>query len=681
VPYTQNERIFTVHSILGDDALLLRSMRGIEAVGQPFHFELELASEQSDIDFRSILGSGLTLEMQLEGAPPRYVNGIVSRFMQGGANDRFVFYRAEIVPWFWLLSRGSNCRIFQELSVLEILKKVFSGRGFSDFEDKTSGAYVPMTYCVQYRESDYDFARRLMEENGIGFYFTHDDKRHVMVLFDSPDGNLACPQVAATYVAAEAQLRMGNVWSWSSERLLGPGACALCDYDFEKPNMSLTVSTATADPIGGNETFEIYDYPGVYTSVDRGETLAKLRMEAEEAASIAATATSDCAHFCAGGHFQLLGHYRGDYNVPQLLTRVVHTGRQSLRGEEPVPSTYENEFTCIPYSVPWRPLRTTRKPTIQGVQTAVVVGPPGEEIYVDSHARVKVQFHWDREGKRDEHSSCWIRVSQLWAGKNWGGVSIPRIGQEVIVEFLEGDPDRPIITGRVYNADQQPPFPLPEGANNMGIKSRSTPGGGGYNEISMDDTKGKEGITIHAQYDMSTTVEHDQSTKVIGDRSVAVDGNETITIRGATGRKSDIDVGNEVLTVKTGDRTADINTGNDTTTVKTGSSTTNVNTGNHALNVLTGNQTVTVNTGVAALTVASADRTVNVPAGTYVLTANEVSVTGISKITLMSPTEIVIGVGASSITLKPDGVYISGPKISSTALGVHEITGAIVKIN
>jgi len=558
VAYTQTDRICSVSSALGQDVLLLRRMTAEEGISRPFRLELELVSEQADIDFGAIVGSALTVRVKLVGGAERYFNGVVSSFSQGGTDQRFVYYEAEVVPWLWLLTRRSDCRIFQDQSVPDIIKKVFSDRGFSDFDLELSAAYKPRGYCVQYRETDFNFVSRLMEEVGISYYFKHEDKRHKLVLFDSPSGNPTCPgQAHAIYASeSEAGKHEGEILSWSSERELGPGAFALCDYNFESPSENLGVDTTSSDPIGGNEALEIYDYPGEYSDLGRGEQLVKLRMEAEEAASIRVRGESDCVAFCPGYRFQLKGHYRADYNKPYLLTEATHTVTEGVGHDSGEDSSYENSFSCMPYEVPFRSLQLTPKPTLQGVQTAIVVGPSGQEIYVDRYGRVKVQFHWDREGQRDDTSSCWIRVSQNWAGKNWGGVFLPRIGQEVIVDFLEGDPDRPIITGRVYNAELMVPYELPANATQSGIKSRSSSKGAppNFNEIRFEDKKGSEEIFIQAERDMNVLIENNRMETVRGTSDIVVkktrrqliEADEHIHVKGARNEKVD---GDQSLTV------------------------------------------------------------------------------------------------------------------------------------
>jgi type VI secretion system secreted protein VgrG len=321
---------------------------------------------------------------------------------------------------------------------------------------------------------------------------------------------------------------------WRYQQELRPGKYALRDYNFETPSTSLLANINSTINQGGNQKYEVFDYPGEYEKKGQGDTQSKLRIEEQELPHEVVRGDGNCRAFSSGFRFELTDHERKDQNIQHVLTEVTHSAhsgsfysRKSGEG-----ASYSNSFTCTPLAVPFRPPRVTAKHLVQGPQTAVVVGPSGEEIYTDKYGRVKVQFHWDREGKNNEKSSCWIRASQPWAGKNWGGVWNPRIGQEVIVDFLEGDPDRPIITGRVYNAEQMPPWNLPSLQNISGIKSNSTKGGGGYNQFSMDDTKGKELIATHAQKDMTTIVLNDSREAIGNDRELSVKRNQTELVKG-----------------------------------------------------------------------------------------------------------------------------------------------------
>jgi type VI secretion system secreted protein VgrG len=325
--------------------------------------------------------------------------------------------------------------------------------------------------------------------------------------------------------------------SWHKEQELRPGKYALTDYNFETPSTSLAVNVDTTISVNGNSKYEIYDYPGEYLKKAQGNDLVKLRMEEEEAMHTVLTGTSTCRAFLSGYRFDLEGHSSNAMNATYLLTEVQHAASvgdgydtSTAAGGE---AHYTNSFTCMPYDVPYRPQRLTPKPIVQGPQTATVVGKAGEEIWTDKFGRVKVQFHWDREGRRDENSSCWIRVSHPWAGKGWGAIAIPRIGQEVIVDFLEGDPDQPIITGRVYNAEQMPPYQLPANQTQSGVKSRSSKEGtpDNFNEIRFEDKKGEEQLFIHAEKNQDIEVENDETHWVGRDRRKTIDQDETTEVK------------------------------------------------------------------------------------------------------------------------------------------------------
>jgi type VI secretion system secreted protein VgrG len=533
VTFTQENRQIAIKTPLGDDKLLLRAFHGKEAISQMFSFELELLSEDDSISFDDMVGQRVDIRIALADGTPRFWNGFVSRFSQSGRDQNLCVYHATVVPWLWFLTRKADCRIFQKKKVPDIIQQIFSELGFHDFSLKLYGDFVEREYCVQYRETNFNFVSRLMEEEGIFFFFKQEEGRHTLVLANDPAAHDLCPnQPKARYELSAGGWQDDDVvLRWRSERELRSGAFSYTDYNFETPTVSL-FST-----VNGQGKYEIYDYPGEYKRRSEGDQLVRIRLEEEDAPQVVARGESDCRAFTTGYRFELTDHYRKDLNQAYVLTALEHKATQALdftsgggSGFGWRESTYRNGFACIPYSTPFRPPRVTPTPVVKGCQSAVVVGPSGEEIFTDNYSRVKVQFHWDREGKRNENSSCWIRVSQPWAGKNWGAINIPRIGQEVLVDFLEGDPDQPIIIGRVYNAAQMPPFDLPGKAVISGIKSNSTKGGGGYNEISLDDTKGNEVIHIHGQHDMTTVVEHDQSTTVVtGKQTDTVKQDITIT--------------------------------------------------------------------------------------------------------------------------------------------------------
>jgi type VI secretion system secreted protein VgrG len=534
--YTQDNRLIQILTPLDKDVLLLQSFHGQEGISNPFQFELKMHSENRSIAFDSIVGKKTTIKLELADKSVRHINGIISSFSQGGASTTFAFYYATLVPWLWFLTRTSDCRIFQNISVPDIIQKIFQEYGFSDFKNKLHGSYAPREYCVQYRETDFNFVSRLMQEEGIYYFFEHKADKHTLVFADYPTEFKPCPdQPAARYESAENVGRTEEVVTdWGIGQEVRPGKYSVKDFDFEKPSLNLLSMVSGKD----TRKYEIYDYPGEYKNLDEGERIAGMRIQEEETPQIVVNGASRCRGFLSGHRFRLKDHYRRDLNKEYVLTSIYHTceagtNYRSSDTEAANDFEYVNKFLCTPYPSPFRPPRTAPVPVVHGTQTAIVVGPPGEEIYVDKYGRVKVQFHWDREGKYNEKSSCWIRVSHPWAGKGWGAISIPRIGQEVVVDFLEGDPDRPIITGRVYNAEQRVPYGLPGDKTRSTMKSNSSKGGGGYNEIRLEDKKGSEQMFIHAQKDMDMRVKHDKMETVENDSHLTVTKNKADLVGGS----------------------------------------------------------------------------------------------------------------------------------------------------
>jgi type VI secretion system secreted protein VgrG len=575
---TQLDRLMVLDTALEPDTLLVTSFNASEAISGLFRYDIEMMAERTKaggIAPEDLIGQKVALHLSLTtdylAAERRHFSGICSRFVQGHADRRFVHYRAEVVPWLWLLTLTQDCRIFQELSTLDIVKMIFDEvkGNYPDlvaYRDATTKTYTKLDYCVQYRESSFNFISRLLEQDGIFYFFEHEKDKHTLVLADAPTIHQPCPdQPSAVYLPEGGWGEFDSpVTAWEIKSELRPGKYTLRDFHMQMPSKKLEVLEPTKIDVGNNSCLEVYDYPGEYARrfVEKsrnGEVeteaakLCKLRMEEEETPYQEIHASSMCRGFTPGFGFKLTGHYAKKANAKYVLTSVQHSAMQTpwyIADEESrnVDEPYHNTFTCIPEEVPYRPPRQTRKPLVPGAQTAIVVGPPGEEIWTDEFSRIKVQFHWDRKGKNDDKSSCWIRVSQPWAGKGWGSVAVPRIGQEVVIDFLEGDPDQPLVTGKVYNQECMPPYALPGAGMVSGLKSNSTPGGGGYNEMSMNDTKGKEMITVHAQYDMGTTVEHDDTQTVHNNRTISVDGTHTETIKKDT--TINVTEGKETNTVK-----------------------------------------------------------------------------------------------------------------------------------
>ena len=536
--YTQQDRPFKVSSPLPFDTLLFYRMTGEEELARAFRYELELLSEDDAISMDDLLGNPMQVSVQCPSqGQERYFHGLVSRFGLVGYVNRLALYRAELRPWLWFLNRTADCRIFQDQNVPDIAAQIFRENGFSDFENLCSGSYVPRGYCVQYRESDFDFVSRLFEQEGIYYYFTHQAGKHTLVMADSVTGHQRCAiEGAIPYLnrrSAGGAPEQEYVDDWQVERVVRPGTYVHTDFDFTKPRADLTGSGAVSRPHGLAD-FEVFDYPALTDEHDQSDTYARTRIEELQVSYEEAMGTTNCRAFTAGCLFQLDGFPRSDQNREHLLKAITYRldSDDYQTTDNAPPRGFEARFRALSSQEPFRPARITPKPVVKGPQTAIVVGQQGEEIWTDQYGRVKVQFHWDRYGKRDENSSCWVRVSQAWAGKTWGGIQIPRIGQEVIVDFLEGDPDRPIITGRVYNNDQMPPYGLPANMTQSGVKSRSTKGGSGdnFNEIRFEDKKGAEQVYIHAEKNQDNVVENDETTQVGHDRTENVGNDETITI-------------------------------------------------------------------------------------------------------------------------------------------------------
>jgi type VI secretion system secreted protein VgrG len=528
VEFFEGTRLLRFYSPLSaGKALLIESMSGSSALSEQYVFQVSLLSKNAAIDLQDMMGKNVSVGIQLADGSEDFVNGYISSFGFTHSDGGFAFYHAEIVPWLTYLKLRINSRIFQDVTVLDVLDKIYKGDygALASYEFRTSRTYPNQNYIVQYQETDEHFTSRLMEKYGLFYYFEHSSSGHVMVISDDSCNAAFCPQQAAH---AEVRFNAGSRWqdedsvtAFAAERSLQPTKIALNTFDFKSPSTGQYLEVRTIAQQGDVPAMEVYDgNPAfAYKSKDEGERDARLRMEVLEWQAKIFSGTSDCRGLTAGRTFSLYDHHwfeagtSGDNDFLVVSVRYMARNNYFRKGMQDV---YTNTFTAIRRKIPYRPRRSHNPPRVHGPQTATVVGPKGTEIYTDEFGRIKVQFHWDRYGRHDERSSCWIRVSQPWAGQNWGTISIPRIGQEVIVDYLEGDPDRPICTGRVYNAEQPAPYALPEGAHMMGFKSRSTPGGGGFCEMVIHDRKGQELINIHSQKDMVTTVQNTQATVVNG---------------------------------------------------------------------------------------------------------------------------------------------------------------------
>jgi type VI secretion system secreted protein VgrG len=508
---------------LGADVLLITGFTGHEAISELFDFRVTAVAENTkSVSFDKLIGQGVAIELSLPKGKKRYFHGIVKKVTQGLRDERFTQYRLEIVPSIWVLTRRYQSRIFQHITVMDILKKVFTG--FDVASQVNMAGLHPRRFTAQYRETDFAFASRLMEEEGIFYYFKHTDKGDQMILANTPQAHPDVPDPAkitygTTKGAAPTEYRIED---WEKSQELRSGKYSLWDHHFEMPQKTLEAEKAILETaqvgkvthklkIANNDKLEIYDYPGAYsqrfdgidkTGSAKPDDLKKLfedntrtvgiRMQEEAAHSIRIRGLSNCGNFTSGYKLTLDKHFDGD--GPYVLVSVDHQATLSSGytsgGGGGDGLEYRNQFSCIPLALPFRPERVTPRPCVAGTQTAMVVGPKGEQIFCDKYGRVKVQFNWDRVGNEDPDSSCWLRVSQSRGGGKYGGMTIPHVGQEVIVSFEEGDIDRPIVTGCVFNADNMPPLSLP------GHKTKTIQRDHGGNQIIMEGAAGKECIVM-----------------------------------------------------------------------------------------------------------------------------------------------------------------------------------------
>ncbi len=508
-------------SDLGGD-LQLSSMTGEDQISHLFEYHLELVSENENLHFDDVVGLQVTTVLELRDGQ-RFFNGFITEFSYGGTDKDYTRYRATVRPWFWFLTRTTDCRIFQNMDVPAIIKQVFRDNGMKDFEERLSGQYRVWENCCQYRESDFNFISRLMEQEGIYYYFEHQAEGHVLVMADDIAAHQPFPNYENipfyTGYKGVSKDYEDHLDIWTAKQYITPDKYAVRDFNFKTPKLKLLArsneKTAHANPLADSE---IYDYPGEYPKLENGSNYVKIRLQELQCKKETVQASGTCRGVSAGCLFALEDHPRKDQIKDYLVISVRH---QIDNTEFRTEGSHEGEvYHCnievIDKTKPFRAARETPKPMVQGPQTAIVVGSSGDEIHTDEYGRVKVQFHWDRYGENDENSSCWVRVSQAWAGAKWGGIHIPRIGQEVIVSFMEGDPDRPIITGRVYNADLMPPYDLPGNKTQSGIKSRSSQGGSAdnFNEFRFEDKKGSEEVYLHAEKNLTIKVESAESETV-----------------------------------------------------------------------------------------------------------------------------------------------------------------------
>lgn len=523
---TQSNRIVSINTPLGEDVLLARSLSIREELGRPFQIDADLLSENHEVDFEQVVGKPAAIRLELGDGSQRYFHGLIAQFSQEGRVGELTAYRATIVPWVWLLTKNTDCAIYQNKTVPDIVQAIFGRYPDGKFSLGLSGDYQPREYVVEYRETDFNFVSRLLEHEGIAYYFEHAEDNHTLVLTDNPGAYSEFPgyeKIRFSTGGFDRGPQDQRISALTLTSSVTPAMVCLRDFNPLLPQTDLQQAT-TAETKGA--LGQIFDYPGDFATAREGEAYAKLRYEELRVPHRVIRGTANARGIAVGRIFEILEAPRADLNGKKWL---VTSASYQITGDDYGASggghgeTFSVSFTAMEHTTQFRPARTTPRPTIPGPQTAIVVGVSGEEITVDEHGRVKVQFHWDRYAKGDENDSCWIRVAQSWAGKSYGSIYTPRHGQEVVVEFLEGDPDRPIITGRVYNGANQPPYALPDSKTCSGVRTSSSKGGAGFNEIRFEDKAGEEMLFLHAAMNLDVHVEKDARERVMENQHLLVE--------------------------------------------------------------------------------------------------------------------------------------------------------------
>jgi type VI secretion system secreted protein VgrG len=563
----QDRRVAELKTPLGKDVLVLTNFTGTEGLSQLFEYSVEALSERGDIDFDHVIGQSCTVKQETNDGKKRFYNGVLVLARSAGKSRELFHYHLVLRPWFWLLGRRADCRIFLDKTVTDILREVFKGAGFDDFKFVTTGDYQKIPYCVQYRETDLAFCSRLMEHHGIYYFFEHADGKHTLVMADSRASHVPVPDLPKVpFVPTLGGLRTNqHLYGWVSDRKLRTGKVHFNDYDYLQPRKDLKAPKEAGEKYAHSD-LELYDYHHKYDERGKGEDHARFRLEAEQAMDYRRRVHGEAPSLCPGGLVTVEGHSASSENQEYLVVQAKHMfSSQSYRssgggGDD----GYAGSYDLLPSTRPYRAVPATPKPRIYGIQTATVVtrkGEEGQEISTDEHGRIWVRFHWDREPQR----SCPVRVAQAWAGKKWGAIFLPRVGMEVVVDFLEGDPDRPLVTGCVYNGDNQVPYDLPANKAMTGWKSDSSRHNGGYNEFVFEDKQGQETIRLHAERDHELTVKHAE-TRAIGEMFTPP--------KGSPSRSTTLKNGDDLLTIQAGDQTISIPAGSQTTTVGVAISTT-----------------------------------------------------------------------------------------------------------
>jgi type VI secretion system secreted protein VgrG len=642
---------------------------------------MEFYSKDAAFDPKDVLGTRVTLK-----AENGFVfSGIVVSVEDLGHQDSIDLFAAEVRPWPWLLTIGSDNRVFQGMTTPEIVKKVFQEAGFTDVTVSTTATYETRDYCVQYGESNWDFVSRIMEEEGIYYFFDHSGSTEKIVLADSVSAHENKGKVlfSVSNQVGDRQANSDSIFEWSDAGKVVTGKVSLFDYDMELPNADLKVLSAVPSGSHSYKEIERYQSGGHYKKADKGTDQARAKAEAHAAGAQRAKGVSNSAKLVTGGIFTFEHQNRSAADGDYLVTRATHymlfnpgfapEHRQSVNRHAerieypPEMGLYETEFEVQKSSVPFRPLAQTPWPEVPSLLTAKVTGPDGEEIHTDEYGRIKVIFPWDRLGEPKETSSCWVRSVLPWTGKEWGWQSIPRIGMEVIIQFERGNIDRPYCTGMVYNGVNKPPFALPGEMTKTGIKTNTSKGGGGFHELSFDDKKGEEKIFFQSEKDYKQVIKNNAEITIGLEKKDK--GSLTQTIQ--QDKIETIKEGDYKLTLETGNRVTKIKT-DDTSTIE-GKSTTEI-TGDTAMTIKNGNLTETVKMGNAKTEVSMGNIETVASLGNITIEAKA------GKITISALQGIELKVGGSTLTVDMAGVTLKGPMVAVDAQAMAEIKGTITMV-